>query len=123
MGAISTLRCTGPRNLKKIKQDNANKYSHLTPEKAPEQMNDGKVPLDERPETWRLQNQRPTKEEQAKAPFHIEAVCLGALKYFVTGPHPDIAHIFGEHVVCRLGKVRASPLRHPVPWQQPANQT
>ena len=73
-------------------------------------MKDEGVEKDEEPERWRLDNQRPKKQEEEEEPQYIKAVSLGALQDFLTSTLPEkissTLQIFHEHVICTKDKVR-----------------
>ena len=95
-----------PRTNEWVKVVHAMKYRHLTYELAKAELRAAGVHEDEWPEKWRHQNQRRTLAKSVREHFHIEAVCLGALRDFLQSPLPDVVHIFHEQVVCTPDKIR-----------------
>ena len=83
-----------PRTNEWAKMAHVMKYRHLTYELAKAELRAAGVREDEWPEKWRHQNQRRTLAKSVREHFHIEAVCLGALRDFLQSPLPDVVHVF-----------------------------
>lgn len=97
--------CDGAKNLDRIRLQNARKYGKTTtPGKALAAMERDNVPVDQRPSTKQLENQRPNKDMPPVGPSIYPALCIGALDQFLKNL-PEHVHVWHDHVVNTAGRI------------------
>ena len=94
--------CGGERNVKRLKKDNAKKYSTLTAAKAALKLEEDGVAAEEWPEDHQIKHCRLVPKTESK---EIPAQCLATLRDFLAAPPAEITVVV-EKVECTSERAR-----------------